>query len=133
MNDTERAQALAACETLCKAYGRHADAGEAEALANLYTENGVFDRLGQKFEGRAAIRGVIANRPPGVWTEHRCGNIRIELDDDGRGASGRVDLEMNRGRSGEPEVEHIRAEYFDRYVLTEEGWRIALRRVAMVA
>lgn len=124
--------ARAACEALCHAYGPHADAGEADALAQLYTENAVFDRLGQRFVGRAAIRGVIAGRAPGVWTKHACSNIRVDIDADGRAANGHVDLAMQRGREGSAEVEHLRAEYFDRFVLTEEGWRFSERRVVLV-
>lgn len=122
-----------ACESLCRAYGPHADAGDADALANLYTSDGVFDRLGQLIVGHDAIRNVIADRPPGVWTRHACSNIRIEVGADGRSATGRVDLQMQRGREGVAEVEHIRAEYLDRFVLTEQGWRFSLRKVALVA
>ncbi|TDU28243.1 SnoaL-like protein [Panacagrimonas perspica] len=120
-----------ACETLCKAYGPHADAGEADALANLYTPDGLFDRLGQPIVGRDAIRQVIAGRPSGVWTKHVCSNVRIEIAPDGRTATGRVDLDMERGQQGVEKVDRIRAEYFDQFVLTDEGWRFAVRKVVM--
>jgi len=122
-----------ACTALCRAYCTHADAGEADALANLYTPDGVFDRLGQLIAGREAIRKVIAGRPPGVWTRHVCSNIKIEIGADGRSAGGRCDLQMQRGREGVAEVEQVRAKYSDRFVLTEEGWRFSLRKVALVS
>lgn len=124
--------AVEACEALCRAYGVHADAGEADALAGLYTRDGIFDRLGQQIVGRAAIRQVIAARPPGVWTRHRCSNIRIEIGTDGRTATGRVDLEMQSGSQGDARIEEIRAEYFDQFVLTDEGWRFSVRKVVLV-
>jgi hypothetical protein len=97
-----------ACAALCRAYCAHADAGEADALANLYT-------------------------PDGVWTRHDCSNIKIEIGAAGRSAGGRCDLQMQRGREGVAEVEHVRAEYSDRFVLTEAGWRFSLRKVALVS
>lgn len=119
------------CEALCKAYGQLADAGHADAFADLYIADGVFDRLGQLFHGREAIRNIVAGRPAGLWTRHRCSNVRIEVSADGRTASGRVDLEMQRGREGSAEIEHIRAEYHDQFVLTEKGWRFSSRKVVM--
>lgn len=124
--------AIAACTALCKAYGELADANEADAFAALYTEDGVFDRLGQLIEGPAALRNVIAGRPPGTWSRHVCSNIRIEVDADGRNASGTVDLDMQRGIAGSDEVQRLQAVYHDRYVLTDAGWRIRLRKVELV-
>lgn len=124
--------AVAACTALCKAYGELADAGEADAFAALYTVDGVFDRMGQLIEGRAAIRNVIAGRPPGTWSRHLCSDIRIEVDADGRNASGSVALDMQRGIAGSDEVQRLQAVYHDRYVLTDTGWRIRLRKVVLV-
>ena len=132
MTDTEHAAAIHACEALCKIYGPHADAGEADALADLYTPDGVFDRLGQRIVGRDAIRQVIAGRPAGVWTKHRCSNVRIEIAPDGCSATGRTDLDMERGQQGVDKVDHIRAEYSDEFVLTAEGWRFRTRVVRLV-
>lgn len=132
MTDAAVEQARAACEALCKAYGPAADAGDGEALANLFTPDGVFNRLGTEIAGRAAIRAMIASRPVGVWTQHQCSNVRIEIAADGRSASGKVDLQMRRGSADGDSVDEIRAEYTDRYVLTDEGWRIRERKVVMV-
>lgn len=127
-----KAAAIEACTALCKAYGALADAGEADAFARLYADDGVFDRMGQLIVGHAAIREVIAGRPPGTWSRHDCSNIRIVVDDDGRGASGQVDLDMQRGIAGSAEVQRLRAVYHDRYALTDAGWRIQLRKVVLL-
>ncbi|MGQ0621163.1 MAG: nuclear transport factor 2 family protein [Panacagrimonas sp.] len=124
-------QAIADCESLCRAYGALADAGDADAFADLYTADGVFDRLGQLITGREALRDIIAGRPAGVWTRHRYSNARIEVATNARSASGRIDLEMQRGREGSSEVDHIRAEYQDHFVLTDRGWRFASRKVVI--
>jgi ketosteroid isomerase-like protein len=131
MKQEQEEAARKACEALCKAYGPFADAGDADGLAHLYAVDGVFDRLGQVFEGREAIRGVITGRPPGLWTEHHCRDIRIEIDADGRSAQGTAQFEMRRGRAGVTEIEHLRGEYQDRYTLTEEGWRFARRKAIL--
>ena len=125
--------AVEACTALVKAYGERADAGDADGFAQLYVEDGVFDRLGQLICGQAAIREVIAGRPPGTWSRHLCSNIRISVDDDGRGASGVVDLDMQRGQAGSEDIQRLHGKYEDRYVLTDRGWRIQSRRVSLVA
>lgn len=132
MSTTDSSAAIAACTALCMAHGALADAGDADAFAALYTEDGVFDRLGRLVRGQAAIRDVVAHRPAGVWTRHVCSGIEISVDDDGLGASGVVDLDMQRGVAGSDEVQHLRAVYHDRYALTDQGWRIRLRRVVLV-
>ncbi len=124
--------AIDACTALCKAYGLLADAGNADQFARLYTEDGVFDRLGQLISGHAAIREVIAGRPPGTWSKHVCSNIRITVDADGRHASGIVDLDMQRGIAGSDDVQRLRATYHDRYTLTADGWCIQLRKVVLL-
>lgn len=132
MDADSRVKAVADCEALCHAYGELADAGHAEAFADLYTPDGVFDRLGQLIKGREALRNIVAERAPGVWTRHHCSNVHIDLAADGRTASGQVDLALQRGREGVSEIDHLRARYHDRFVLTELGWRFASRKVVLV-
>ena len=125
--------AVEACEALCIAYGERADAGDADGLAALFTEDARLDRLGQVFQGRDGIRSIIASRPAGVWSRHIFSNIRVEIGVDGRSASGSVDLAMERGRQGQAEVEQVRATYADRYRLTEAGWKFCERKISLVA
>ncbi len=124
-------QAVAACEALCQAAGSLADAANADAFADLFIADGVFNRLGHPIVGRDAIRNVIASRPAGVWTRHRYSNARIDIAADGKSARGRVDLELQRGREGSPDIERIQAEHDDTFVLTDQGWRFASRAVVM--
>ncbi|MGQ0700618.1 MAG: nuclear transport factor 2 family protein [Panacagrimonas sp.] len=127
------APAREACEALSHAYGHHADAWEAEALANLFTPNGVFDRLGRRIEGRETIRDFIANRPREWWQTHIGSNFTFELAPDGRNAKGTLDLELKRGKVGDDTVlETLRCRYHDDFVLSDEGWRFKLRQVVML-
>lgn len=122
-----------ACEHLVFAYGEYADAWEAEKLAQLFTIDGVFNRLGTRIEGRDAIRAFIENRSRDPWQIHRNSNFRFELGADGRSAKGALDLVLDRGKLGETAVsETLRCRYQDFFVLTDEGWKFKLRQVAMV-
>lgn len=133
MKQADEAAAREVCEALSHAYGHHADAWEAEKLANLFSPDGVFDRLGTRIVGREAIRKFIAGRPRDMWQRHHGSNFEFELAVDGRSADGRLDLVLERGRVGEAEVrEVVRARYHDHFVLTDEGWRFSVREVVLV-
>lgn len=133
MNISAEAAARSACEALSHAYGHHADAWEADQLADLFTPDGVFDRLGVQIVGRAAIRDFIANRPRDVWQTHRGSNFRFQFGADGRSASGTLDLEMARGKVGETQAsDTVHARYHDQFVLTDAGWRFKLRKVVLL-
>lgn len=125
--------ARAACEALSHDYGRFADAGEADRLAALFTADGVFDRLGTRYEGRQVIRDFIAQRPREFWGRHHGSNFRFQLAADGRSAEGWLDLRLERGRAGETEpFEVIHARYHDHFVLDDGSWRFRERRVVLL-
>lgn len=129
--DTEAA-ARAACEKLAHDYGRLADAWQAEELAQLFTPDGVFDRLGVCFEGREAIREFIAHRPRDFWQRHHSSDFEFALSDDGRKATGQLKLVLERGKQGQTQIEEtLHAQYTDRYVLSTEGWKIERREVRL--
>lgn len=130
--NTSRLDARAACETLSHAYGHHADTGEPDKLAELFTPDGVFNRLGTKIAGRDSIRAFIANRPRDIWQTHRGSHFTFQLADDGRTATGTLDLEMSRGKAGETQAsETVYARYHDQFVLTDTGWKFKLREVVL--
>ena len=121
-----------ACQRLCLDFAAHADAGDADALAALFVEDGVFDRLGQVSKGREAIRAVIAARPADVWTRHYCSNIRIDLASDGQSASGQGYFLLFRGPKGSTDHQIVHAEFRDTFAPTTAGWRIASRNVVVL-
>ncbi len=130
---TSTVDAREACERLSHDYGHHADAWEADKLAELFTPDGVFNRLGTKIAGRDAIRAFIAGRPRDVWQTHRGSHFTFTLGDDGRSATGTLDLEMARGKAGETQAsETVYARYHDQFVLTDAGWKIKLREVVLI-
>ena len=115
---------------ICTDYCQHADAGRATELAALYTPDGVFDRVGQRFEGRDAISKMLASRPPEVWTEHRCSNLSVQAESRVR-ALGQADLFMRRGRKDSDKVEEVRARCVDTLVCGDDGWHLAVRVVQL--
>ncbi|MBI2800491.1 MAG: nuclear transport factor 2 family protein [Gammaproteobacteria bacterium] len=131
MSDTEKARI--ACEALIHNFCRYADNGEAGELAELFTADGVFNRLGQTFSGREVIRDLIANRPRDVSQTHEVSNFVFELAADGCSAKGQSDLLLRRSHSGDPtNQEIVRARYQDEFVLSDDSWRIATREVVLL-
>jgi hypothetical protein len=132
MSPTDTA-ARAACEALAYAYGHHADSWEADQLADLFTPDGVFNRLGVKIAGRDAIRDFIANRPRTMWQVHEGSGFTFSLGPDGRSATGTLDLVLKRGMPGQPQAsETLRARYHDQYAQTDAGWKFTLREVVLL-
>lgn len=122
------------CEALSHAYGTHADAWQAQALADLFTPDGVFDRLGTRIEGRDAIAAFIANRPREFWQRHQGSGFTFVLAADGQTATGTLDLVLEKGRVGQDAViETVRARYYDQFRRTPEGWRFQERQVRLMA
>lgn len=114
-------------EELCRRYSRAADLRQGKELASLFVENGVFDRLGQRFVGRSAIAGVIDGRPPELWTHHTAKLQKLEVDNDGQRASSILTTTVQKGRPGSDAIERQDAVFHDRYVRTSEGWKIEER------
>jgi hypothetical protein len=80
MTEFERMTASVACARLCTAFSYHLDRENFAELANLFTEDGVFIRNGEKLSGRAAILEAYSKRP-NVTTVHLVTNFHlIDLD-----------------------------------------------------
>jgi hypothetical protein len=122
------------CEALSHAYGACADAWEAERLANLFTADGVFDRLGTRIVGREAIARFIANRPREFWQRHHGSHFTFAMAADGQTATGTLDLVLEKGRVGSDAViETVRARYHDQFQNAADGWRFRERQVRLIA
>lgn len=70
-----------ACRDLVLRAAACADAGDAQALAQLFTEDGVLVRPNaEPLRGRAAIHAAYAQRPAGRITRHLVSNTLVEFD-----------------------------------------------------
>jgi hypothetical protein len=120
MDLQQRAAIEAACQHLTSAYCHYIDRGEARRVVALFTEDAEW----------AAPEGVVKGRK----SKHICTNFWLE-DVSETEASGGVYLTLYRD-DGDPERERARVngpvlvgEYRDKYLLTNNGWRIAKRSV----
>lgn len=126
----------AACTRLCIDFANHIDARRYGAWLDLFTEDGVLDRMGTRMCGHAELKRFLDARPATVATCHLCTNIRVERasHDD---ATGFCYVLFFSGVAGEPGAPATAAGapsvviYRDRYRRTAAGWRIAERRIEM--
>jgi ketosteroid isomerase-like protein len=125
--------AARACDRLIADFAFHVDRRNAEEVAALFTPDGLFDRRGQKLEGRAMILAAQLSRSPEFVTRHACVNVRIDVVDatHARGTCTFTLYRMPVGTSGEATLPYTIGDYEDAFERTAEGWRIA-RRVAHI-
>jgi ketosteroid isomerase-like protein len=118
-----------ACERLVVAYTHLVDGGQAAAVADLFTEDGVWSAGRARYEGRDAIRAAFAQRQALDRTSrHVCTNLAVDVIDADH-ATGLVYLTLYRfdgdgPRTPEPDLV---GDYRDTFVRTAGGWRFATR------
>ena len=124
-----------ACERLIVRYTHLVDFGEAPAIADLFTADGVWRTDDFAMNGRDEIRAGFERRQ-GVTrrqSRHVCTNVAIDVDGDT--ATGLCYLVNYRhdsptGVAEKPapaDVPKFVGEYHDTFVRTEDGWRFADR------
>ncbi len=126
-----------ACARLCVDFAHHIDARNHEPWLDLFTDDGVLDRMGTVARGRAALARFLEARPATVETRHLCTNIRVQIlaaDE----AAGSCYVQFFQGASSNSPDEPATlssapsvVEYHDRYRRTPQGWRIQERRIRM--
>ncbi|MGH6876774.1 MAG: nuclear transport factor 2 family protein [Rhizomicrobium sp.] len=112
------------CTRLVNLYANLNDAANWEALANLYTPDGVMVRPSapeEPIKGQMAILQALRARPPRT-TRHICANLVVDVESPSA-AHGESAMLLFNG-PGVPMV----GSFHDRFVLTREGWRFAERR-----
>ena len=75
MDTTARIDIEWQCRNLCFEFGYFTDQRLYSQLADLFTDDGVFDRMGQILSGRNAIVEALSTRPPDLTTRNVCGNV----------------------------------------------------------
>jgi len=112
------------CARLVALYANLNDAARWEEVAALYTEDGIMTRPtapDAPIVGRAAILAAFQGRPPRK-TRHLCSNVVVDVlsSTEACGESAMVLFT--------PEGPPLAGSFFDRFVLTADGWRFAERR-----
>ena len=125
---------VTACERLEHDYAIYRDRGDAEAFANIFTEDGEWGRPTTVLKGRDAIREYIASSagdPPDAHLQLQT-TIQITPVDEttATGISYAIVLEAPIPDEGLPATIvgfQVASESRSTYRLTEEGWKIARR------
>jgi hypothetical protein len=124
-----------ACEKLSIAFANAIDRNDYDAVIALFASDGILDRWGNAIQGHAALRQWLDSRPRDMTTRHVCTNIMIDRVARGE-ARGTTYFTFYSG-PGDPdgnvlplEGPAMVGEYHDRFVLTENGWRLGERVVA---
>ncbi|MBV9542295.1 MAG: nuclear transport factor 2 family protein, partial [Alphaproteobacteria bacterium] len=114
------------------------DHGEAERVAELFEDDGVWASPENTMTGVAKIRAGFRQRQDNIarMSRHVCCNLLIDVVDADH-ASGTVYLTLYR-HDGEPTrrtspsaAPAIVGEYRDQFVRTSGGWRFARREIAV--
>ncbi|MDR0780726.1 MAG: nuclear transport factor 2 family protein [Pseudomonadales bacterium] len=132
-----------ACQRLINRFAVYNDLGEFDKLAALFSTDGAFARPTAPEDfivGRDNILHSFTSRPAGKLTRHLITNTVIEVQDADH-ASAISYVTQFSATPGNPAKFGLKAnstqlvgEYYDNFVRTPEGWRIAKRsgRVALM-
>ena len=124
-----------ACTDLVLDYAYYRDRPDAAGVANVFTEDARLSVLGQTYTGRKAIHDRIVAGADGPIFRHMMSTIRIFPQDakNATGVSYVTVYSAPRGEGPQP-VERFAGvgEYHDKFVRTDEGWRIAEREFVLV-
>jgi len=138
MEASERLLIERECERLVTAYCHYVDHGEAERVADLFSEDGRWVSPTVSMEGNDQIRRGFAQRQSNSerMSRHVCNNFRLDIQD-GDHAQGCVYLTLYR-HDGKADRQlspldgpELIGEYRDAFVRTSAGWRIASREIVV--
>jgi uncharacterized protein (TIGR02246 family) len=127
---TEQLLTRVAIDALCVEYFYLLDHGQAEKLADLFTENGVQDFGGGKqLTGRDAIRKYYAARSKTTITRHVTTNLRLIYENSNRVSGIRTFTHYSGEGPGEPPAIPSVAEYEEIFERGADGqWRFVYRK-----
>jgi ketosteroid isomerase-like protein len=138
MDNIETLEIERECERLVTRYCHHCDHGEAARVADLFTEDGIWESPEAKLVGRDQIREGFQRRQDMKerMSRHVCNNLLVDVVNENE-AEGTVYLTLYRhdGEAGRPfaplDGPVMVGEYRDHFLKTDEGWRISRRTVVV--
>jgi hypothetical protein len=137
VSDLERLVIERDCEALSNSYAHYLDFVDADGLAGLFAEDGVWFPSGRRLEGPKAIHDYWAAQAGRLYvTRHVMSNTRIEIIDRDH-AKGTAYLTMYRFDPAHPETikslePALLGMMSDEYVRTPQGWRFKQRKLEAV-
>lgn len=115
---------------LMNAYGPSVDSGNAEAVANLWTPDGVYDVDTGAMSGREQIAAMVQSRPHQAWINGGCGHLlgppHISIDGDTAVATCYSQLLPYDQTTESFRVGRVTANRWE-LTRTEQGWRVTRR------
>ena len=125
------------CTRLCNDFIYAIDRRQHDAFMGLFAPDPVLDRAGQIFSGVDGLEVFWTGRPVNRYVRHTCSNIRIDMTGP-RTAKGTSCATMFQA-AAEPDAKLplptsmlLFAEYEDEYALTDAGWKVKSRKIAIV-
>ncbi|NKC01083.1 MAG: hypothetical protein GKR90_21670 [Pseudomonadales bacterium] len=126
-----------ACTELSIAYARHVDFGEYDRFVDLFTEDAKLS-LGFEIVGREKIRRSMSKRSPELRSRHVMTNTFVDVLSE-TSAKGISYLTLYRHTGPESlesdpvsfQTPAAVGHYADEYRLTDDGWKIAERRLEL--
>ncbi len=123
-------------ERLAIEYAYAIDAADFEKVAELFAEDGVWELLGRRLEGRDAmvefVQGWAQRNRQGISSRMAVDNHLIDIVDNNH-ATGRAYLTLYSFKSAPALNDSLAPVFFtiaeDEYVRTPEGWRFQTRRI----
>lgn len=133
LTSIERAAIAWECERLIHLYAMLNDAGDFQAMAEMFIEDGVFARPSQAeapIRGKAAILNAYASRPP-RFTRHLITSVVVTVED-AENARAHSYLSLYTGQAGEAlpraaEPVCLIGDFRDRFVREGGVWKFSER------
>ncbi|MBP6112014.1 MAG: nuclear transport factor 2 family protein [Sphingobium sp.] len=140
LSEIETAAIKIACEDLSEQYAYYLDGKDYENLATLFTEDGVWEVLGNRMPGREAIRAYWKSRSeawaPGYGRVHQMTNQVVKVvDRDHAIGQSVVMVHMFNNPSTEKQslAPTVISRNDDEYVRTKDGWKFKRRSISTLA
>lgn len=121
-----------ACEALMTRYTHLVDFGPGADVADLFTTDGVWASGDESYRGRDELRAFFGRDRGHTTSRHVVSNALVTVHDDGT-AEGLSYFTLYRDTEAKPRVPDLDGQpvilghYRDRFVRTDDGWRIAHR------
>lgn len=133
LTSIERAAIGWECERLIHLYAMLNDAGDFQAMAEMFTDDGVFARPSQGdvlIRGKAAILAAYTSRPP-RFTRHLITSVAVTVEDEAH-ARAHSYLTLHAGRPGDDlpraaEPVYLIGDFKDRFVKNGDVWKFSER------
>jgi hypothetical protein len=128
-----------ACERLIVQYTHFIDSGQAGRVAELFTTNGIWEAYRNRIVGQADLREAFHLRQKNARrvSRHICSNISIDIVGPEEAVGRTYFILFREERSSRKELvpfsgPKMIGDYIDRFVLTEDGWKFAHRKVTVI-